>query len=315
MKILRKILEFLGGRNGIRFVSLVSAVAVWYAIRAATSNSLLVTDVVLSVQPPPDWTVVEQSAKTVDVAFLGTRDDLRFLNRELIKATVDARTRTNEESFVVSLGERNVNSLGNARVDFIRPAQVVVRLDREISKQVPVKVETQNLLPDGYEIEKITVVPATILLSGPARRLAGIESVSTMPVDLDGRIRSFSKRRIPLVSGDAMAGVVLDPPAVTLDMNVVERSVSVRFPDVPVLPMMPPGVSLRAEIEPEVASVVVKGRPDVAKNLAAEDVVLFVDATDVTGKRAVKLPVRAVLPPGVSLVGAEPAAVSVQLKE
>ena len=315
MKILRKILEFLGGRNGIRFVSLVSAVAVWYAIRAATSNALLVTDVVLSIQPPPDWTVVEQSAKTVDVAFLGTRDDLRYLNRELIKTTIDARGRTNDESFVVSLGERNVNAPGNARIDFIRPDQIAVRLDREITKQVPVKVETQNILPDGYEIEKIAVVPATILLSGPARRLAGIESVSTMPVDLDGRIRSFSKRRIPLVAGDAMAGVAMDPAAVTLDMNIVERSVSVPFPDVPILPMMPPGVSLRAEIDPEVASVVVKGRPDVAKTLVADDVILFVDATDITGKRAVKLPVRAVLPPGVSLVGADPAVVSVQLKE
>ena len=93
MKNLRRIREFLGTRHGIRVISVVAAVAVWYAIRTATSNSTLVTDIPLAIQPPPDWSVVDCSAKTIDVAFLGTRDDLRYLNRELIKATVDARGR------------------------------------------------------------------------------------------------------------------------------------------------------------------------------------------------------------------------------
>ncbi|HPC58403.1 MAG TPA: hypothetical protein PK689_05330, partial [Kiritimatiellia bacterium] len=79
MKNLQKTTEFLGSRNGIRVISLVTAIAVWYAIRAATSNSTLVTGIPLAIQPPPDWTVVDRSARTVDVAFLGTRDDLRYL--------------------------------------------------------------------------------------------------------------------------------------------------------------------------------------------------------------------------------------------
>jgi YbbR domain-containing protein len=171
----RKILEFLGTRNGTRAVAFVAAVVVWYAIRAATSNSTLVTDVPLAIQPPADWSVVECSAKTIDVAFLGTRDDLRYLNRELIKAAVDARAHGSGEPLTVALGAANVNTFGNARIDFIRPATVTLRLDRKIAKQVPVKVETQNLLPDGYEIEKTVVTPATVELSGPAQILDGVE--------------------------------------------------------------------------------------------------------------------------------------------
>jgi YbbR domain-containing protein len=315
LKILRKSLEFLGSRNGIRLVSLVAAVAVWYAIRAATSNSTLITDIPLSIQTPPDWTVVDRSAKTVDVAFLGTRDNLRYLNRELIKASVDARHRTDNDSFVVSLGPANINAPGNARIEFIRPPVLNIRLDREITKQVPVQVETQNLLPDGYEIDKITVTPATVQLSGPARRLDGIEAVSTMPIDLDGRIRSINKRRIPLVPADQMAGVELDPPAVTLDLAIVERSVTSRFPDLPVLPMLPPGRNLRVDLDPDVAHLTVKGRPELIKALSSEDIRLFVDATGIKGKRPAKLPVRAVLPNGISLVKAEPATVSAELKD
>ena len=315
MKILRRILEFLGTANGIRLMSVVAAVVVWHAIRAVTSNAAIVTDIPLTIQPPPDWSVVDCSAKTVDVAFLGTRDDLRFLNREMIKVTIDARDHADNRTFVIPLGPANINAPGNARIDFIRPAALTVRFDREITKQVPVKVETQNLLPDGYEIEKTTVTPATVELSGPAQILDNVESVSTTPVDLDGRIRSINKRRLNLVPGDNFAGVVLNPTAVTLDLAIIERSVSAVFPDLPVLPMLPPGRSVRADLDPEIATLTVKGRPELMKDLAAEDLRLFVDATEIDGEGSAKLPIRAVLPAGISLVRTEPAHAAVDLKD
>ena len=315
MKNLRKIPEFLGTRNGIRLVAAVAAVAVWYAIRAATSNSTLVTDIPLAIQPPPDWSVVDCSAKTIDVAFLGTRDDLRYLNRDLIKATVDARNQQNNQAATVTLGPANVNTFGNARIDFIRPATVTLRLDREITKQVPVKVETQNLLPDGYEIEKTVVTPATVVLSGPAQILDGVEVVSTAPVDLDGRIRSINKRRLPLVPGENFAGVKLDPAAITLDLAIIERSISSRFPDMPILPMLPPGRALRVDLDPDVATLTVKGRPELINALAAEDLRLFADITAIADDQSTTLPIRAVLPNGITLVRTEPATVDVRLKE
>lgn len=315
MKIRPKIVEFLGTPRGLRLVSVLAAIVVWYAIRAATSNSTIIADIPLGVQPPPDWSVLDCSARTVDVAFLGTRDDLRYLNRELIKATVDARTHTDNRPFTVVLGAANINAPGSARIDFIRPGAVTLRLDREITKQVSVKIETQNLLPDGYEIEKTTVTPATVELSGPAQVLAEIESISTVPVDLDGRIRSINKRRLPLVPAHNMTGVKLDPEAVTLDMAIVERSVSVEYPDLPVLPLLPPGRAGHIELDPEVATLTIKGRPELMKTVAAEDLRLFVDLTGLGGKKSAKLAVQAALPGGVVLVQTEPAMVDVSLKE
>lgn len=314
MKIIRKILEYLGSPRGLRLVSLIAGVAVWYTIRAATSNSTIVTDIPLTIQAPPDWSVVDLSAKTVDVAFLGTRDDLRYLNRELIKATVDARDREDNKTFTISLGPGNINAPGSARIDFIRPSILVVRLDREMTKQVPVKVETQNLLPDGYEIEKQVVTPLTVELFGPEQQLADIEAISTVPVDLDGRIRSINKRRLALAPSEGMAHVQMNPTAVSLDLTIVERSVSTLFPDMPILPLLPPGRTVRVDLDPDIATLTVKGRPELMKGLVAEDIRLFVDATELSGSASSKLPIRAVLPYGVILVRTEPANATVRLK-
>lgn len=313
--ILRRILDFLSTRNGIRLVAAGAGVVVWYAIRVATSNSSIVTDIPLTVQPPPDWSIVAQSAKTIDVAFLGTRDDLRYLNREMIKATVDARAREDHQPFTVELGAAHVNAPGNARIDFIRPAVLTVRLDREITKQVPVKIETQNMLPDGYELEKAVASPPTVELSGPAQILDEIESIGTLPVDLDGRIRSINKRRQLLARADNFAGVEIDPAAVTIDLTIVERSVAATFPDLPILPMLPPGSSAKIELDPDVATAAVKGRPELMKTLAAEDLRLFVDLTELGSRKSGQLRIRAVTPAGIVLVSTDPATADVRRKE
>lgn len=54
LKIRRRILDFLATRNGLRLLALGAAVVVWYAIRAATSNATLITDIPLTIQPPAD---------------------------------------------------------------------------------------------------------------------------------------------------------------------------------------------------------------------------------------------------------------------
>jgi len=313
LKILRTILNFLGSRNGIRLLSVVAAVIVWYTIQAATSNTTLVTDIPLSIQPPPGWSVMDRSAATVDVAFLGSRDDLRFLNRELIKATVDVRDHDKNGAFVVELRPADINAPGSARIEFIQPPSLTIRLDREITKQVPVKVETQNLLPDGYEIEQMVVTPAMVELSGPAQRLAKLESVNTIPVDLDGRIRSMNKRRLVLVPNSRMTGVELNPTAVTLDLTIIERSISEQFDNLPIQPLLPAGREILAEVDPEVATIKVKGRPKRMKKLTADDIRIYVDATQVTGSKAAKRPIQAILPEGITLVRTAPAKASVKV--
>jgi len=315
LKIHRKILNFLGSRNGIRLLSVLAAVIVWYTIQAATSNTTLVTDIPLSVQPPPGWIVIDQSEATVDVAFLGSRDDLRDLSREFIKATVDVRDHDQNGAFQVSLGPANINAPGSARIDFIRPTTLTIRLDREITKQVPVKVETQNLLPDGYEIKQMVITPAMVELSGPAQRLAELESVNTIPVDLDGRIRSMNKRKLVLVPNSRMTGVELHPASVTLDLTIIERSISEQFDDLPIHPLLPAGQELLVEVDPEVATLKVKGRPKKIKKLTADDLRVYVDATKVSGNKAVKLPIQAILPDGITLVRAAPAKASVKVSE
>ena len=99
-------------------------------------------------------------------------------------------------------------------------------------------------------------------------------------------------------------------------MSSVERSVSSRFPDMPILPLVAPGRAHRIDLEPDVATLTVKGRPELVNALVAEELRLFVDLSELDdAKPAGELPVRAVLPNGVALVRTEPATVEIRPKE
>ena len=78
---------------------------------------------------------------------------------------------------------------------------------------------------------------------------------------------------------------------------------------------MPVGRSARADVEPDTVRLTVKGRPELMKNMTAEDLQAYVDATDLDASEPAKLPIRAILPPGLSVVRTEPANATVRLKD
>ncbi len=313
MKILKTISDRLETRGGIFLISLAIAAIVWFGIRAITGYSARVTEIPVSIQPPPGWIVLDASARTVDISFLGTREDLRLLNRDLVKVSVDLRHHTDAAPCVHEFAAADISAPGSPILDFAVPSKIVVRMDRQGTKQVPVRLETQNMLPAGYEQKAPVITPATVQLTGPESVLARIESVSTLPIDLDGRIRTFTRRAQRLVlPGDAAEHVRMDPPTATLEIPIVERSGTMRFDDVPVGLVCPPGQALQATVVPDVAAVTVKGPPELVDALSAGDVRLFVDATGVGGPVSQLRPIHADLPASLSLVQTDPPQARVQ---
>jgi YbbR domain-containing protein len=295
-------------------LSLVIATLAWFGIRALNGFSTLVTDIPVSIQPPAGWIVLDAGVKTVDISFLGTRESQRFLSRDLVKVSVDLRDHTDTAPVRHVFRPADVNAMGAATVDTIRPDSVTVRMDRQITKQVPVRMETQNMLPDGYEQQAPVVTPATVQLTGPESQLRLVESVSTQPVDLDGRIRTFTRRGQRLVLPGGPGSLVrADPAAVTLEIPIVERFSTLQFDACPVEILAPPDGEFRAGLLPDDASVTVKGPPEIVKTLTAAEIRLFVEATGAEGHTPVSRTIQAHLPEKISLVRIDPPQAKLQL--
>lgn len=316
MKILKNISDKLGVRGRLLLMSIATAVLVWYGLQVMTGFGTRVTDIPVTVQPPPGWIVLDTSTRTVDLDFLGTREDLRLLNRDLVKVTVDLRSHTDTAPCVHRFEDADINAPGMPVMKRASPGQITVRMDRQATKQVPVRLDTQNMLPAGYEQKAPVITPATVQITGPEKLLETIGDVSTQPIDLDGRIRTFTRRNVRLAppAGEGAVHVRMEPAAVTLEVPIVERSASVRFEDVPIGLLCPPGQALAASVAPDTAAVTVKGPPELVNTLLATDIRLFADATGAApGSSAVRA-VHADLPDRISLVQTDPPQVRIQIE-
>jgi hypothetical protein len=73
----------------------------------------------------------------------------------------------------------------------ITPPSVKVELDQRQVKEVPVVVETIGEPGRGYAVKSVTTSPTRVRVSGGSSKVAGLESVATSQVRLDGRSASF----------------------------------------------------------------------------------------------------------------------------
>ena len=290
----------------------VLGAATWYAVNAARGNSQVVTEIPVTVEAPEGWVVTRTSTRTVNVDFRGTREDMRYLVRDLIKVAVDLRkSPTNRVEAAFRPGQ--VYAPGRAKAQGFRPESIVVEMDREETRMVPVRLETQNMLPEGYEAGVATLTPAQVEITGPAGRVGNVDAIATTVLDLEGRTRGFHRKRLSLAPGEELAGVRIEPRSVMLELPVEERLVEGSFEMVPVRILGESGSEERWGASPETVTVRVKGNPEAMKKLTMDDIRVFADATGMgAGGKGKRRAVEGHLPAGVALSAVVPPEVTVR---
>jgi YbbR domain-containing protein len=251
----------------------------------------------------------------VDVLFRGSQADIRYLNRDQIKIEVDIRNKPFTQELNVKLLAKNVQTPGAARAVAIRPDEITLKLDQEGEKQIPVKADVQGGLPEGYEVETITCAPASVLLQGPRQRLDEIESVRTVPIDIEGRIRSFNKLQTPIVSPSENWVGCVSPSNVAVEIKIVERLTTRALEGLPVIALIRPDSRPRLDFWPSKINVVLKGLDKLVRDVKPEDVQASVDCSTLQRSASYNLPVRVHAPAGVTAVGIEPPTVKVTVED
>ncbi|MBR6021540.1 MAG: YbbR-like domain-containing protein, partial [Kiritimatiellae bacterium] len=154
-----------------------------------------------------------------------------------------------------------------------------MKTDREETRQVPVELATRNSLPEGYVGGAATITPASVEVTGPAGVVGNLRSVKTAELELDGRTTPVKGRKMALATGGAMSILRVTPGEVTVDMGVTEETRERVFEHLPVRVLVASGSGAAGRVEPETATVTVKGRPDALKRVTADNLQVFVDAS------------------------------------
>ena len=293
--------------RGLKALALLGAVVAWYGIREAISFELLVEDIPVRILHDEGWALLEGGEQTVDVRFRGARSDVRDLSRDQVDVAIDVRGRREPGPQTVRISPRDVRAPTGARPVLIRPEQVTFSLDRESEREVPVRVEVQGQVPDGFDVEQVASVPATVTLGGPSAQIDRVAFVRTVPVELDQRIQSFRVRRT-LLPPEGTWTARIEPDRVQVEVTIREHAISREIAAVPVLALTRPGAPA-PPFEPAVVRVTLQGGQDQLRSLEPDAIRAYIEVRDPDAAPGRSLPIRVHAPAGIRAIEIEPAAV------
>lgn len=231
---------------------------------------------------PDDATLVDVDARqTVQIRLEGPDSLLQEATPEDFTATLDVSSVPSGESIPVDIvvaGNRP-----GVKISFITPEQIDVRLEQEVTREIPVRLDLRGVVARGHAQGEPFLDPPTIRVSGPASQVDRLE-FAQVTAFLNSTAETLVERAQPIfydlagrVAGVAGLEIGVDEVTVTVPVEELagfsEKLVTVEWIGEPA-----PGYRLLS-VTAAPPTVLVEGRPAQIGTLAT----VKTEPIDITG--------------------------------
>jgi YbbR domain-containing protein len=267
----------------------------------------------LDNQPSGLVVINDSSSRAVTARIQGPRDAMASLRPSSLRAYVDlAKSTPGADQYPVHIELPDPR----LRVVDVTPSRLTVRLDQNVDRMVPVRLNRVGNVPFGYEAGDPEIDPTTVTVSGPA---SAVRNVDAMVIEfrLDGVTSTVDGRYAGTAVDASGQPVASDGPAIRVNPAQIRVRIPVEqqlsYKTVGVQPTISGSVQSGYVIEgvtTEPSAVTIVGAPQAlaSANYAQTEPI---DATDASATFARQVSV--IVPEGVSVVGEGEVRVTVRI--
>jgi YbbR domain-containing protein len=222
---------------------------------------------------PPEIEIIGDPPETVDVRLRGSSALLaRIEPREIVAVLNLGTARPGSRLFHLRIDE--VRAPYGVEVAQVIPGTLAIDLEKSGRRTVPIVPALDGEPAPGFVIGKVTSDPATVEVAGPESRLRQLTGATTEPVEMTG---SRGRVRDIVTVGITDSAVrLVQPQNATVLVEVLPAPVERDLPGVAVR-WRNLGIGLRAQVQPSLTRVTVRGRREAVSGLRAGAIDAFVD--------------------------------------
>ncbi len=175
----------------LKLGSLLLAIGLWFVV-ARDPIAEIETRVPIEFRNLPENLEIDSASFTqAQVRVRGPERLIHRLQPGDVRAQVDlSSVRPGERTF--DLTARQIHTPQDLDVVQIIPSQFQLSFDVRATRTVEVRPRVIGSFAAGMRIAQVIADPATILISGPRRRIEAVESATTDPVDVTGTMNRAS---------------------------------------------------------------------------------------------------------------------------
>ncbi|MGH7935361.1 MAG: CdaR family protein [Candidatus Binataceae bacterium] len=299
------LLEHLRRNLGLRLISVLLAIGLWVFVNAGQHGSMASLQVPISYRDlPPGFVIVNPHPDFVKIQVSGPRTLLSLIDPGRLTARLDLTgVGVGQASF--KLGPDTFNVPRQTNVTSISPSQIVLDIDKIVTRELPVHLDLAGKVASGYKVASTSLVPPTAEIRGPSREVSRLDNIDTEPCTVSGANSEVSCEVGLVTPGSTMK---LDTDAVNAKVTVAPLIADREFHGLPV-EVRDSGYKFR--IEPRHINLTVRGPAPALAKLDLRGSV-YVEANGIApGNHDV--PVQVDLPDGVELVRQSPEKVKLRM--
>lgn len=269
----------------LKLLALVIALGLWYGVTGQRkATTVRVSRVPLNFRLPGDTEISNEPRTDVEITLTGGKSALDTINVRDLMANVDVSDLRPGEHNVALTPERVTMGLPDGvRFGDIQPSSLTLKLEPRVERELEVEVKYSGSVAEGYELQRVTVVPDKVKVRGPASHVNALQKAPTEVISLDGHRDTFTLPQADIQIPDRKVDLLNGDVSVTFEIG--EQRVEKAFVGVAVVAGDGAGVS------PVAVSVTVYGPRSAVNQLAAEKMRLVLDVTgDGSYKPRLELP-------------------------
>ncbi len=244
----------------MKLVALIITLALWFGVTGLrTPIERRLDNVTLKVLISNELAITNTPVEEVSLIVRGDKSKLDSIREKDVIVLLDL-TNAQAGDRTVEIKPENVNLdlPSGVRLEEIQPSKIAVKLEKVEKREIFVKAETENNLPEGFEIYGISVIPQKVPIRGPASYVNSIDSISTEKIDLKDRQTDFTVQQVPLNIVNPKITVV-DETVVDVFFRIGERRIERLF----IVPV---------EKEKRTATIILYGARSLLNSLKTEDI-------------------------------------------
>lgn len=260
------------------------------------------------LQVPAGYVVKGGNVRYKDVTLKGPRALLGNFSSRPIEARIKVTTEGPGE-IRYRIDKEFIYNWDNRIRLTVHDPYLMIFVDEQLTKRIPVKEYFQGLPAEGFIIEKAVIQPPNIVITGLKSEIQNLQHILTDSIDISG-LQKSQRFEIPLKTKGLEAALSADKVKVYLQVG--EKRVNQRFEHIPI--DIEGATDLAASVHPLTASIVIQGTAGVLNFLKVGDLRAFVDITGLPiGSKEKKVQVK--IPPDTILVETIPSNVLVDLQD
>lgn len=172
-------------KTALKIVSLFISVFLWFYVLNSEPQEIT-KQMKIEFISPEGLAVSAMNFSTINVELRGAR---AFINEilpreERVVVNLNKYPFKKGKDFTIHIGPNDIPIPFGVDVLSVTPNALTVRLDREIKKFVPIKMNLVGALPSELKMVKQELSPDKVMLQGPVEVMRNVGMAKTIPIDI-----------------------------------------------------------------------------------------------------------------------------------